>query len=123
MTQYAVFGFDIAINSPACVPFYGHNSYSSHENIIREKQEKLITMTESATIQGDLQQIIHLLDDQYTMASNINGFLSKETKNDFSPIVQPPPKRVMASIKISLPLNSLKRRLPKPVILLNSEGN
>ncbi len=40
--------------------------------------------------------------------------------NDFLLIVQPPPKRVMASIKISLPLNSLKRRLPEPVILLNS---
>jgi hypothetical protein len=71
MTQCAISESDIAINNPACVPFYGYDSYSSYGNIIREKQDKLIPMINSATIQGYLQQIIHLLDNQYAMESKM----------------------------------------------------
>ena len=98
---------DVAQNRATCSPFY--NSYVLVEPVQSDKSSIL----ESAATQQEYFKTLIL------MAWNMKNMIANESKDTENIIVPSPPKRILASIKVELSSKDFKRRLPKPVILLD----
>ncbi|MDI6794860.1 MAG: hypothetical protein QME81_18670 [bacterium] len=90
----------------------------------KESKPSELFIAESTTVQDDyLKQLISLfnLEHSYSVANYNISILVNEPSEVGSITVQPPKKRVLASMRVELSSKDFKRRLPMPVILIESE--
>jgi len=102
---------DVAQNRTACSPFY--NPYVLIEPVQSDKSSIL----ESAATQQEYFKTLILVHN--IMAGNIKNIMANKSKDTENIVVPPLPKRILASIEVELSSKDFKRRLPKPVILLD----
>lgn len=112
---------DTAQNHNGYIPFYDYNIPSEP---VKETKPSELFISEGTTVQDDyLKQLILLFNlvHSYSVVNYTIDILVNEP-SVFEPItVQPPPKRVLASMKVELSAKDFKRRLPKPVLSFEPE--
>lgn len=122
MPQHSAIKFiDTARNHNGYVPIYDYNVPSE---LVQETKLSGLFIAESTTVQDDyLKQLISLfnLAHSHSVVNYTIGILVNEPSIFESITVQPPKKRVLASMRVELSSKDFKRRLPKPVISLESE--
>lgn len=120
MSQRSAIKFiDAAQNHNDYISFYDYNIPSES---IQETKPSGLFIAESTTVQDDyLKQLILLfnLARSYSEVNYTINILVNEPSVSEPITVQPPPKRVLASMSVELSAKDLKRRLPKPDILVN----
>jgi hypothetical protein len=112
---------DAAQNRAGCFPFYDHNVPLKPE---QSDKPLILSVAVSVATQQEYSEkliLIHLMGNQCMMAEYMENMLVNEPKYTENIAVQSPPKHILASIKVELSPKDFRRRLPKPVILLDSE--
>ena len=122
MSQHsAIKLIDNAQNYNGYISLYDYNISSEP---IQETKPSGLFIAESTTVQDDyLKQLILLfnLARPYSAVNYTISILVNEPSVSEPITVQPPPKRVLASMSIELSAKDFKRRVPNPVISLESE--
>lgn len=125
---------DTVQNPAGYVPFHEQSSlavwsYGSDRMIflpqpVQKAKSSNLIITGVTTTQDDyVKQLMSLVDlaHSYSVPGYIMSTLVDKPNVLEHIIVQPPEKRVLASIRVRLSSKDLKRRLPRPVISLGPE--
>jgi len=102
---------NVAQNRTACPPFY--DPYV----LVEPGQSDESPIFESVATKQEYSKMFMLI---YSItAGHMENILADESKDTENIVVPPPPKRILASVEVELSQKDFKRRLPKPVILLD----